>query len=600
MYSLGVFIIFCLLAYFFNKWKNQKLKRTSKTTINLFGESILQVITSYILVIISLTFAKGMTYIHIFKSLFESRLRFLIKFSAITFIYLAVILLLSLLLKTEIKHSTEKKKKPYIFSFIFTFLVAQFLMFALYMRNMFPYLDIEELLFVLSMPVKGTSHIIVISLIVFLLVIPLCFSIFHLALQKTNIIFVYTVFKNKEKSFFPFKFNHKIISSIVLVMFVLIVCNIKFNLSKYILKELKGSTTFYEENYISPKDVSFTFPEHKKNLIFIYLESTEAEISSHAKEGINLIPELTELAKNNLSFSNSDDIGGQMQVTGTTHSIASVCCTHLGLPLLMDIGTNLYENTENFFKATYGLGDILKEGGYNCLFCIGSQTAYGGLDNLLKNHSFEVKDIEYYKKIGKVPEDYFVWWGIEDIKMVETAKEELTKISSQGKPFAFSVFFEDTHFPSGYFDEECQNKYPKQIHNVFVNMSRRINNFVNWIKEQPFYKDSVIVILGDHLYMGDDLYDDKRPNSKRHAYNVFINTGKSSEHSKNRDFCTFDYFPTIIDCLDIKYNADGLGLGRSLLTGKPTLLEQLGSKEKLEGAITSKSNFYRYSLLNKK
>ena len=145
-------------------------------------------------------------------------------------------------------------------------------------------------------------------------------------------------------------------------MFVLIVCNIKFNLSKYILKELKGSTTFYEENYISPKDVSFTFPEHKKNLIFIYLESTEAEISSHAKEGINLIPELTELAKNNLSFSNSDDIGGQMQVTGTTHSIASVCCTHLGLPLLMDIGTNLYENTENFFKATYGLGDILKEG----------------------------------------------------------------------------------------------------------------------------------------------------------------------------------------------------------------------------------------------
>ena len=600
MYSLGVFIIFCLLAYFFNKWKNQKLKRTSKTTINLFVDSILQVITSYILVIISLTFAKGMTYIHIFKSLFESRLRFLIKFSAITFIYLAVILLLSLLLKTEIKHSTEKKKKPYIFSFIFTFLVAQFLMFALYMRNMFPYLDIEELLFVLSMPVKGTSHIIVISLIVFLLVIPLCFSIFHLALQKTNIIFVYTVFKNKEKSFFPFKFNHKIISSIVLVMFVLIVCNIKFNLSKYILKELKGSTTFYEENYISPKDVSFTFPEHKKNLIFIYLESTEAEISSHAKEGINLIPELTELAKNNLSFSNSDDIGGQMQVTGTTHSIASVCCTHLGLPLLMDIGTNLYENTENFFKATYGLGDILKEGGYNCLFCIGSQTAYGGLDNLLKNHSFEVKDIEYYKKIGKVPEDYFVWWGIEDIKMVETAKEELTKISSQGKPFAFSVFFEDTHFPSGYFDEECENRYPKQIHNVFVNMSRRINNFVNWIKEQPFYQNSIIVILGDHLYKGDDLYDDNRPMSKRHAYNAFINTGKSDEHSKNRDFCTFDYFPTIIDCLDIKYNADGLGLGRSLLTGKLTLLEQLGSKEKLEDAITSKSNFYRYSLLNKK
>ena len=98
--------------------------------------------------------------------------------------------------------------------------------------------------------------------------------------------------------------------------------------------------------------------------------------------------------------------------------------------------------------------------------------------------------------------------------------------------------------------------------------------------------------------MGDDLYGDNRPNSKRHAYNVFINTGKSDEHSKNRDFCTFDYFPTIIDCLGIKYNADGLGLGRSLLTGKPTLLEQLG-KNKLEEDISGKSDFYRYSLLSK-
>ena len=576
------------------------LKR-AKTTINLLCESTLQVALSCILVIISLMFAKGIPYIHIFESLVQSRLRFLIKFSAITFAYLAIILVLSLLFKTEMKHSTENKKKPYIFSFIFTFFMVHFLMFVLYMKDMFPHLDIEELLFVLSMPVKGTSQVIIISMVVFLLVIPLCFSIFHLVLQKTNIVFVYTAFKSEEKSFFPFRFNHKILSSISFLLLVLIVANIKFNLAKYVLKELKGNTTFYEENYISPKDVTFTFPEHKKNLIFIYLESTEAEVSYCAKEGVNLIPELTELAKNNLSFSHSDGIGGQMQVTGATHSIASVCCTHLGLPLLTTIGVNnLYENTENFFNGAYGLGNLLHGGGYNCLFSIGSKTVYGGLNSLLKGHGFEVRDIEYYKKIGKVPEDYFVWWGIEDMKMVEIAKEELTYISSLEKPFAFSVFFEDTHFPSGYFDEECENKYPKQIHNVFVNMSRRINNFVNWIKEQPFYEDSVIVILGDHLYMGDDLYDDKRPNSKRHAYNVFINTGKSDEHSKNRDFCTFDYFPTIIDCLDIKYNADGLGLGRSLLTGKLTLLEQFGSKEKLEDAITAKSNFYRYSLLNKK
>ena len=75
------------------------------------------------------------------------------------------------------------------------------------------------------------------------------------------------------------------LASIIFIAIVFLFFNLKLNFFGYVLKELKGNTTFYEEHYISPKDVTFTFPEHKKNLIFIYLESTEAEISSHAKEG---------------------------------------------------------------------------------------------------------------------------------------------------------------------------------------------------------------------------------------------------------------------------------------------------------------------------
>lgn len=598
MYSLSFFIIFCLLAYFFNKYKHNKLNR-HKTSINLCFESVLQVLFSFILVILSLRLIKGISILHTFSSIWENRLSFVLKFNAICFVYLAFFLFLSFILKTEAKKAESNEKKSYIFSFIFIFLVIQFLMLILYTDAMFPYLDIDQVLFTLTMPITGTSYIIIVIFIIMVLIIPVCFSIFNLVLQKADFNFFYTTRKSKEKAFFPFRFKHKIYSSIIFILVFFLIFNLKLGLLNYILKELKGNTLFYEENYICPKDVKFAFPEHKKNLIFIYLESTEAELSYCAKEGVNLIPELSELAKNNLSFSQNDDIGGQMQVAGTGHSIASICCTHLGLPLLVDVGGRFHKNSKNFFNGAYGLGNILQGGGYNCLFSIGSDLEYGGLGKLLQSHGFEVKGIEYYKSINKVPKDYCVWWGIEDIKMVEIAKEELTKIASFEKPFAFSVFFEDTHFPSGYFDEECEKKYPKQIHNVFANMSRRVNNFVNWIKKQPFYENTVVVILGDHLYMGDDLYDDKRPNSKRHAYNVFINTSKSAKHSKNRNFCTFDYFPTILDCLDIKYNADGLGLGRSLLSGKPTLLEQLG-KEKLEDSLTSKSNFYRYSLLNKK
>ena len=44
-------------------------------------------------------------------------------------------------------------------------------------------------------------------------------------------------------------------------------------------------------------------------------------------EGTNIIPELTELAQNNLSFSHSDGIGGQMQIIGTD-LFCSFCMLH--------------------------------------------------------------------------------------------------------------------------------------------------------------------------------------------------------------------------------------------------------------------------------
>lgn len=80
-------------------------------------------------------------------------------------------------------------------------------------------------------------------------------------------------------------------------------------------------------------------------------------------------------------------------------------------------------------------------GGYNTSYVIGSAGNSYGMAAFLERHGFPLKDLEYWKDIGKVPKDYYVWWGIEDKKVVEYAKEELISLSKQSKPFAFSVFF---------------------------------------------------------------------------------------------------------------------------------------------------------------
>ena len=242
--------------------------------------------------------------------------------------------------------------------------------------------------------------------------------------------------------------------------------------------------------------------------------------------------------------------------------MASLCCTHLGIPLTLPIGVNSYENTTHFFNGAYGLGDLLKDNGYVLSFVMGADAEFGGLRALLKTHgNFKIKDLNYYRQSGKVSRDY--------------------------------------HSTGGYMDEDCEKKYINQIHNVFACTSKRVANFLDWIKEQKFYDDTVIIILGDHLYMGGDLYTQNKSHYERHAYNVFINTEKEAAFSKNRAFATFDFFPTIVEALGIEYDGDGLGIGMSLFSNKPTLLEQYGEKQ-LNEFINSKSYFYRNELLNKK
>ena len=64
-------------------------------------------------------------------------------------------------------------------------------------------------------------------------------------------------------------------------------------------------TTIYQNEYVEPKDVQYQFPEKKRNLIYIFLESMEVTYTN-ANEGgaqpADLIPELRGLAKDNVNF----------------------------------------------------------------------------------------------------------------------------------------------------------------------------------------------------------------------------------------------------------------------------------------------------------
>lgn len=526
------------------------------------------------------------------------------KFHAIVFVCLLLIFIFARFIEFYVHILPSKtdgtKKSNVIFSSIFLFLFAFFALLYIYVGRFFPDMDVDQLFFTLFAQQVGMSGELLQAAVLMLLVIPFLVAVCNFTLGSFKL-YITIDFSIKTGNIFPITIGKKIFFSCVLACFALLVLFIRFPIIQFIKREMAPHSTFYEMYYIDPQKVQFKFPEKKKNLIFIYLESLEAEGSGDILNGVDLIPELSELAKNNLSFSHNEGLGGALQVWGTTNSIASCCNTHVGLPMVMYVDGRFGKYATGLFSKAYGLGNILSnEGGYLTSYLIGSYGSYYGMNLFLESHGFPLKSLEYWKKIKKVPDDYFVWWGVEDKKLVEYAKEELLSLASQQKPFAFSVFFEDPHVYGGYVCEECGRKYSKSIHNVYECTSRRIGKFIEWMKGQDFYKDSVIVILGDHLYMGDDLYDDYAKTTNkycRHAYNVFINIDKDySKFAKNRSYCTFDYFPTIIDCLGIEYEEQGLGIGRSLVREGKTLLEELG-EEKLSQEMVKKNVLYRKLLL---
>ncbi len=574
--------------------------KTKLELASIFVTCLLKLFFMYIAIAVLLKLVLHFGFYQSLYNMFFGSVKYILKFHAIATAFIVLMFFLPKVMELDVDILKVEKKKNVLFSSFFLFFAVQFTSLFFYMRMFFPGLDVDQLFFTLFAPAIGMSNAIFNASIIMLILFPTIAVVLNLIFHKLGLKIAFH-FSIKVQEVLPITIRKKLIPSLILAAFALLVVFIRFPIIEFIKRELAPYSSFYETYYIDPKGVNFKFPEKKKNLIFIYVESMEAEGVGNILKGVDLIPELGKLAKENLSFSHNDGIGGPLQVPGTNNSISSCCNTHVGLPLIMWVYGDFNRYSNKLFSGAYGLGNILSNGGgYITSYVVGSVKGSFGMDTFFESHGFPLKGLEYWYQIGKVPNDYYVQFGVEDKKLVEYAKEEILTLAKQNKPFAFSMFFEDTHFPNGYVCEECEKKHVRSIHNVYECTSRRVGRFVQWIKEQAFYEDTLIVILGDHLYSGDDLYGDERSglylNHNRHAYNVFINTKDYSKFSKNRSYCTFDYFPTIIDLLDIEYDAPGLGIGRSLVKGGKTLLEELG-EEKMASEMVKKNKLYRKLLV---
>ena len=155
----------------------------------------------------------------------------------------------------------------------------------------------------------------------------------------------------------------------------------------------------------------------------------------------------------------------------------------------------------------------------------------------------------------------------------------------------------DTHFTDGYVENFCDTPFDYKYLNAYNCSDSMIGEFISWIQDQDFYKDTTIVITGDHLSMQaniSSMFDSD--NYDRNVYNVYINSAIESKNTNNRKFTTFDYYPTTLAALGFEIDGNRLGLGTNLFSERQTLAEEIGI-DKLDDELSKNSKYYNNRLL---
>ncbi|MBQ7957248.1 MAG: LTA synthase family protein [Clostridia bacterium] len=510
--------------------------------------------------------------------------------------------------KEEIKW--DKKQKTITVVSFFLFVLGVVMLFGTYWGvSTFSAVAADQLLVNMVSPKEATSETVLNTIWTgpVLGAVVCIFFYVNFCLSKRTLFFT----KNqKEKCLVSIK-GRRVTGFVLAAAFFVsgLTCGIyEFSLNELVNMYLKTSTLI-EDNYADPNEVKMQFPKEKRNLIHIYLESMENSYASenlggHLKE--NLIKPLTDLSEEGISFSHTESFGGPMSTTGCVWSVASMVNMSTGLTMKPPVSGDNYGSFETFLPGAVTIGDILHSQGYEQSLMIGAAARFGGLDYFFTTHgNFNILDFSAAKKNGWIPKGYKEFWGFEDDKLFEFAKKEITRLDETGKPFYFVMETADTHFP-GYVGKNTPTPRSNQYANVIAYSAEETVKFVRWIQKQPFYENTTVVIIGDHISMDPKFFKDFDKDYIRTTYNLILNpaesAGKAGKNiTQNRYWANFDMFPTMLAGIGVKIEGERLALGTNLFSGEKTLFERNGNGmegfEFVNDELKYKSELYNEKIL---
>lgn len=343
------------------------------------------------------------------------------------------------------------------------------------------------------------------------------------------------------------------------------------------------TTKLYENYYRAPEITAADFPQQKRNLILLHLESVENNFADKNLYGANLLPELSALAAENPSFT------GYQALYGTNYTKAALVAGHCGIAYrtpALSFG-NIYTHLANITC----LSDILAANGYETWFAKSADHTFAYTDIFYNQHKYQHIIDRYALTQGlsdeEINKNKSSYDGLSD-KLLFTHILNLFQQQKIKEPFLLTAFTVDTHVPGTVLPYNCPKVYGDVRDNILCSDST-VADFIKEFQKTPYWQNTTVVIVGDHP-MFKELKPQKRQKHRRGIFNVFLNLPQKPVYTPDKPFTALDMPATYMEALGINLKGHAFGLGRSLFSDVPSLISL--PEAKLKNAVKQYSALY--------
>lgn len=225
------------------------------------------------------------------------------------------------------------------------------------------------------------------------------------------------------------------------------------------------------------------FQRTPRHVVLITVESLSAEFLGSYGSTKGLTPEMDRLAANGYRFN-------RLLATGT-RTVRGLEALSLGTPPIP--GQAIVRRPDNGHLAT--IGELLEHQGVNPYFIYGG---YGYFDNM--NAYFAANDYHVIDRTD-IPKEAIVFenvWGVADESLFDQTLKTMNHAVDRGESVFIHVMTTSNHRPYTYPDGRIDIPSPGGRAGAVKYTDHAIGGFIRQAKTQPWFRDTLFVIVADH------------------------------------------------------------------------------------------------------